>query len=373
MTFLRPRYLGNYSDSRDNNLNLLRFLAAFAVVWSHATLVVTGETVTEPLMQETGYTLGHLSVNVFFIISGFLIAQSLQRSKDLIEYFVARFLRLVPGLFVTAIVTALVIGPFMSELGAAGYFSQLATWTYVPLTSSMLIDNGELPGLFANAPSTFEVNGSLWTLRWEAMAYVGLALLGSAGLLATRLRFGVFFGLFLAIYIAITMWTDLRETIGAVDHIMRFGLCFLLGTFAYVYRNKIPVTLLIGLPLVLLPVLLRETGVYQLALVLAMGYAVFWLAYVPNGLVRKFNGWGDFSYGIYIYGFPVKQVMISLFPQLDAATLMLIASPIILLFAIASFYLVERPSMRKRVELVSRIRKWKPLNARAQTASLPAE
>lgn len=193
MNYTRPKMLGSYSDSRDNNLNLLRFLAAFAVVWSHATLVVTGETATEPLMQETGYTLGHLSVNVFFIISGFLIAQSLQRSKDLIEYFAARFLRLVPGLLVTAVVTAFVIGPFMSELDAAAYISQLATWTYVPLTSSMLIDNGELPGLFANAPSAYEVNGSLWTLRWEAMAYVGLAVLGSIGLLATRLRFGVFF------------------------------------------------------------------------------------------------------------------------------------------------------------------------------------
>jgi len=373
MNIFAPRTIGRYSDSRDNNLNLLRFLAAFAVVWSHAALVAYGDMAIEPLVLETGYTLGHLAVNVFFVISGFLIAQSLQRSKDLVEYFSARFLRLVPGLFVAAMVTAFIIGPLLSDLGIAGYFSQLATWAYVPLTSSMLIDNGELPGVFANVPSAHELNGSLWTLRWEALAYIGLAILGSVGLLTTKLRYGLFFGLFLALYIGVTLWSDLRDTIAPIDHVFRFGLCFLLGTFAFVYREKIPLSIFIGLPLATLPVLLRDTGLYQLALVTAIGYAMLWLAFIPKGNLRKFNNWGDFSYGIYIYGYPVKQVLITVLPQLDALALMAIASPIILTLAIASYYLVERPAMRQRFLVADRVRNWLMRIRHNRLAPSPAE
>lgn len=355
---IRPNLdnIGTYSDSRDNNLNLLRFIAAFAVVASHTAIVVGGDDAIEPLMVETGYTLGHLAVNVFFVISGFLIAQSLSRSRDMISYFSARFLRLVPGLFVASLVTAFVVGPLFTDQGLLGYFSHLSTWLYVPLTSSMLIDNGHLPGVFATAPVPFELNVPLWTLRWEALAYIGLAILGALGLMATKRRFAITLLAFAGLYFAVTIMTDLRETIAPVDHIMRFGLCFLVGSGAFIFRDKIPVTLILVVPLCLLPILLRDTAFYQFALILAIGYTIFWLAYVPAGPIRQFNKIGDFSYGIYIYGFLIKQMIIVIMPGLDAIKLMAIAAPIILLAAAASYYFVELPALQKRKQLAAKVR-----------------
>lgn len=350
------RTIEQFCNSRDNNLNLLRFFAAFAVVWSHAFIVVGGDLATEPLMNEVGYTLGHLAVNVFFVISGFLIAQSLVRSKDMFEYFSARFLRLIPGLFVASVITVFVIGPLFSNEGPPAYFSYLSTWAYVPLTSSMLVDNGQLPGVFANVPFALELNTPLWTLRWEAMAYVGLAVLGMLGLMSTKLRFAAVLALFVALYLVVTIYTDLRETIAPVDHIMRFGLCFLLGSAAYMFRDKIPVTLVLVIPLVLLPAVLRDTDFYQMAFILAIAYTTFWLAYVPAGFVRQYNKIGDFSYGIYIYGFPIKQIVITLMPELDPLSLMAIVTPLIIMVAAASFYFVERPALHKRHLLAAKMR-----------------
>jgi len=364
--------IGDFCNSRDNNLNLLRFLAAFAVVWSHAALVVGGEDAVRPLIVETGFALGHLAVNVFFIISGFLIAQSLDRSKDLFEYFSARFLRLMPGLFAAVLVTVFVIGPLVTTETISSYFAQLTTWIYVPLTGSLLIDNGTLPGVFSQAPLAYELNASIWTLRWEALAYVGLALLGALGLMSTRLRFGAVFGLFVVLYLLVTAYTDLRENIAPIDHLMRFGLCFLLGTAAFVFRNKIPVSLFLVVPACLLPALVSDSFLYQITLVVGLGFATFWLAYVPNGVVRQFNKIGDFSYGIYIYGFPIKQVLITFLPDLDAATLMLLASPIILAVAAASYYLIERPALKQRRSLAAWTRRVLRREAKSPEA-VPAE
>ncbi len=348
--------IDDYSKTKDNNFNLLRFLAAFAVVWSHTAIVVGGDYAVEPLMVEMGFTLGHLAVNVFFVISGFLIAQSLLRSSDMIAYFSARFLRLIPGLLVASFVTAFIVGPLFTNQSVIGYFSNLSTWLYVPFTGSLLQDNGTLPGVFADAPFAFELNTPLWTLRWEALAYIGLAVLGALGLMATKPRFTLIFVLFVILYFAITLMTDLRENIAPVDHVMRFGLCFLLGSGAYVFRKKIPVTLILLVPLCLLPIVLRDTAAYQFVLILAIGYTSFWLAYVPTGAIRHFNKLGDFSYGIYIYGFLIKQMIITIKPELDVIWLMVVATPSIILVAGASYYLIELPAMQKRKQFAASVR-----------------
>ena len=104
------RYLGDYSRGRDNNLNLIRMIAAAGVLVSHAWPLTMGSGAVQPLVRVTGHSLGTICVYVFFAISGFLIAASFDRS-DTIRFVAARVLRLVPGLFVSVAVVALLMGP----------------------------------------------------------------------------------------------------------------------------------------------------------------------------------------------------------------------------------------------------------------------
>lgn len=338
----------DYLKGRDNNFNLLRFIAAFSVVWSHATIVVYGNDAIEPLMREFGYTLGSLAVNVFFVISGFLMAQSYLRSRNLYYYAAARFMRLIPGLFVVSILAAFVMGPVFTTLNTGDYFAQADTWVYVPITTSMVDDLLTLPGVFETHPAYVEINTPLWTLRWEAAAYVGIAILGVLKGLENKRIFAVSGLLFIILFFSVTTFTDLRDQIAPADHFLRFGLCYLVGAAGYVYRSSIPLNSLGVTVLAIATFVLRNTEAYQFLLIVTIGYGTIWLAYVPAGLIRKFNDLGDYSYGVYIYGFPVKQMMFAIFPLLTPVPLFLLAAPLILVAASISFHLVEKPALDQR-------------------------
>ncbi|WP_299346995.1 acyltransferase [uncultured Maritalea sp.] len=347
-----------YMDGRNNNYNLLRFLAALSVVWSHAAIVVGGNDAIEPLSVELGYTLGSLAVNVFFVISGFLMAQSYVRSNSIWKYAAARILRLLPGLFVAALLSAFVFGPVFTQLSFLEYFAKLQTWLYVPITGSLVDDNQLLPGVFDNLPAAGEINTPLWTLRWEAAAYIGVAFLGLFGILADKKKFAAVLGAFFIAYFLISVATDLRDDFAPFDHMLRFGLCYLVGATGYIYRDKLPLNLPVVFALCLITFALSKTDAYQFALIVSLGYGTIWAAYVPSGTIRMFNNWGDFSYGIYIYGFTVKQMAISVLPWLSAPSLFLIATPITIALAAASYYFVEKPALSWRHDFADRMQAW---------------
>ncbi|MCZ4273354.1 acyltransferase family protein [Maritalea porphyrae] len=348
----------DYMDGRNNNYNLLRFLAAFSVVWSHAAIVVGGNDAVEPLSVELGYTLGSLAVNVFFVISGFLMAQSYLRSNDIWKYAAARVLRLIPGLFVAALLSAFLFGPLFTQLEFAEYFSTLQTWLYVPITSSLIDDYQNLPGVFEILPAAGEINTPLWTLRWEAAAYVGVGLLGIFGILANKKKFGAVLCIFVVLYFVISLATDLRTSLAPVDHMLRFGLCYLVGAAGFLYRESLPLNLPVFALLCLITFFVSTTEVYQFTLILTLGYGTIWAAYVPSRGNRAFNNWGDFSYGIYIYGFTVKQMVFSTLPEIETYTLFLIAAPITILLAAASYYIVEKPALSWRFKFATGLKEF---------------
>ena len=343
------KILDHYSHSRDNNFKLLRLIAAYAVVVSHARAHVFGDSAWELLQVETGYSLGNLAVNVFFIISGFLITQSFLRSTDVIEYITARVLRLVPGLLVAAFITAFIIGPLVTSATLGAYFGGLNTWIYVPLVSSLVAENSiELKGVFDTLVYQHEVNIPLWTLRWEFLSYLAIAVLGLSGILVSGWRFALVFALFVSTSIAITLYTDLRITHDAIDHALRLGYCYLLGAAFFTFRKFIPLSLLPGVFLWAITFAFRESGAYQMLLITALGYSALWLAFIPAGFIRNYNRFGDISYGVYIYGFLLGQVIMLYFPLLSPSELLAASAPVIFAAATLSYYLIEAPAMRER-------------------------
>ena len=172
--------------SRRNNFDALRLLAAVSVIFSHSFLIAEGTQKHEWLIRLTGNQsiLGLTGVFVFFAISGFLVTQSFEETGDPLRFLAKRALRIFPGLFVAALLSAFVLAPFVSTLEPSAYFSRPEPYRYV--IGNTLLDPTvhELPGvMFVNNPVGLEINGSMWTLRIEFMMYLMVLGLGMTRLL----------------------------------------------------------------------------------------------------------------------------------------------------------------------------------------------
>ena len=172
--------------SRDNNMDLIRFLAASAVIYAHAFNL---QNLRDPLESVTGRSTGSLAVAIFFSLSGFLIAKSITTRESLMEFLIARALRILPALLVVNFLVVIVAGLVWTNLGTGDFFANPESWSYFFWNSSLLKCQFQLPGVFEQNPYGPAVNGSLWTLPVEARMY-GLVFL--AGL--TSVLFGKIFG-----------------------------------------------------------------------------------------------------------------------------------------------------------------------------------
>lgn len=102
--------ISNYTNTRDNNYNLIRFLAAVLVLFTHSFALTYGSGNAEPLRYSLGITWGTIAVDVFFVTSGFLIAGSFFKRGNLIAFGWARILRIYPALFVALLFCVFVVG-----------------------------------------------------------------------------------------------------------------------------------------------------------------------------------------------------------------------------------------------------------------------
>lgn len=295
-------YLSDRDQGRDNNLNLIRALAASAVLVSHAYPIALGPGATQPLERVTGHTLGALSVYAFFVISGFLISMSFARSSSWVSFMAARILRLVPGLVVSLILVAFVLGPVVTALPPGAYFGDPATYAFVIRNTLLVPLQFTLPGVFETQPYT-AVEGSIWTLFYEVVCYMGVFVLGIAGLLARRGAMAVIFLAYLALWLVIEAQGAPHPRIASLQDL---SLPFVVGMAFYQWRARLPLSLWGVAVLGALAWAVQGLVIYDLALVLALSYAVFWVGYVPGGVLRRYNRLGDYSYGIYIYAFPLQ-------------------------------------------------------------------
>jgi peptidoglycan/LPS O-acetylase OafA/YrhL len=338
--------LASLSAGRDNNLNLIRMIAASAVLISHAYAITLGPTIPEPLEELLGQSLGALAVIVFFAISGFLITRSFERSATVAHWMRSRVLRLFPGLIVVLLITVAVLGPAVTTLPLSDYATDPRTLSYVPRNISLAFLQFGLPGVFQHNPYGDAINGSLWSLFHEVMCYVGVLVAGLVGLLASRRAAAAGFAVYLALYVLFHPAILGAAMPGKALVFRELSLPFALGAAAYVWRDAIVLrwsTVLIG---AVVTALLRPTPVFGDALAIWLTYATLCLAYLPGGAIRLYNRLGDYSYGFYIYAFPCQQLAQHLFGPMTPATNMALAAPATLLCAVLSWHFVEGPALR---------------------------
>ena len=335
--------LAELQAARDNNFNLLRLIAALLVIFSHCYPIALGDGSDEPLRRWLGVIYGSLAVDAFFVISGYLVLQSWQRQGDLLNFCRARLLRVMPAL-AGVLLFSIVLGIFFTSLPLAGYLADGETWKYFYKNLLMLKSEYSLPGVFLDVPYPDVVNGSLWTLRYELKMYLGLAVLGLLGLLRGKV-FGFFLLGYLAWYLfanwALLAWPKLDVS----AEMLRLSFCFVLGGVCAHYARYLILRLEICLVLVAGGWLSIGSPLFQTLISLLIAYGVLYLAYVPKGWLLQFNRLGDYSYGTYLYAFPIQQALTALIPGLQPWPMFAYASLLTLACAVFSWHLIEKPAL----------------------------
>jgi peptidoglycan/LPS O-acetylase OafA/YrhL len=333
--------------SRDrNNFDLVRLGLALAVVVSHAFSITTGLPDHEPLKISTGFTLGEHAVNGFFAISGFLVTMSFDR-RDWRDYVVARVLRIAPALIAATLAVGLVLGLALTRLPATEYLASPSLWRFVTATLTEFKSNTSLPDVFAQNPFKAPL-ATVWTLRYEVFCYLGVLILGLAGLLRRR-RMVLVSVAGLAFALAGLGIVDPDASKG-VETALRLPLIFAAGGAVYLWRERVPLSAGLAVAILFAAVLLHETFAYRPMLFLAETYGILWLGLTRG--VPTIDPKADLSYGTYLYGWPVQQALVALFPSAAALTLLMPALAITLAAAALSWHLVEKPSLALKARML---------------------
>jgi len=349
------------SALKRNNFDTIRLAMALLVVWSHSFALYYGSEASEPLSILMGgtYDSGNLGVLVFFVISGFLICHSYFNCKNVLQFLNRRVRRIYPGYMAATLIGAFVIVPLFSSRTLNDYsISEILK----AFGLNLLLQNYIPPtDVFGKGV----INGSLWSIPYEFWCYLGLAMLGITCVLSKR-------AICVAIIVATLagrFWLDLtgrKPGGGFVGLIIGWPYlwfailpCFMCGVVAYLYRDALPRSrwLLIGglLLLVLAANLpaepLSRKLITDLLFPPLIAYATFYLAFSKTIKLHDAARWGDFSYGTYLYAFPIQLMLLASLGKDIAFPLYVVLSMVLSLTAgVISWHLIEcwfLPSRRR--------------------------
>lgn len=341
---------------RANNFDSLRLIFAVLVIFSHSFPITRGSNSTEPLSMLTNgqLTIGKISVWGFFVISGFLITHSWQRVPSVGKYLMRRISRIYPGFAVNAMLTALVLVPIAAD--PVAYFP-VSFSSF--LLNTLRLQSFEYPPVFVHNPGGGVLNGSLWSVPFEFWCYLGVMVLGLAGLLRRRWVVVVLFLLVIAfhLYLDVTGYLPGGGILGRVVGYPVFWATvlpfFLAGTIFQLYGG----CRLLRAPFVgPAAVLLFSSNFIPHGFVITMptcgAYLLMALAYLPLLHPLNLGRFGDFSYGTYLYAFPIQQLLEQYaHGHISPWLLFASATPFALLLGVLSWFLVERHFLQRNSQL----------------------
>lgn len=356
-------------DTRRNNFDFLRLFLALLVVVTHS-FTVMGRESEEPInrLSQCQDSFGSVAVGGFFVISGFLITQSWCRSRTAWAYFRKRILRIYPAFIAATLFLAFVICPLGADREARVFapiqFAKIVAHSvtlapYVCRHVFTIAHNG------TRMPQYAQLDSPMWTIAYEFMCYIGVALLAWVGILRRRgLVLVILAG---AIVLAFCFrrypeeatrpqwlhWLTLIDhhwpaQLGIFNRWPRLAAFFLAGGAYYLYREELPLKILPAL-LCFISLLLGACWPEVWAVILPTfgTYFILWFALNPRIPLHAFAKHGDFSYGAYLYAWPVQQLAVLWFGTAFSPWLLVACViPLSVLAGWCSWHLVEKRFIR---------------------------
>ncbi len=337
------------AGGRTTGFDYLRIGLATAVLCSHSIDVSYGVRFTNDFENGPIRPLIAILLPMFFALSGFLVAGSLDRCRSLVSFIGLRVIRLAPALAFETVLAALILGPLLTALPLGAYFSD----SLLPRYFLNIVGDIQylLPGLFADNPWPNTVNAQLWTLPYELMCYIVLASLALFGVYRRRQAFALVVVALNLILLAHYVIKAMSE--GWNAHPVAPGpslvLAFLYGIVFHLYRDKIPHSPRLGLTAGVLALAFFIHPATDYLVPPLAAYVCVWLGLMrprPSVLTRH----GDYSYGIFLFGFPIQQAMTHLMGPAYQTWYWNIATalPLTILFAMLSWHAVEKPALALR-------------------------
>ncbi|GAA1421041.1 acyltransferase family protein [Catellatospora coxensis] len=326
-------------DPRKNSLNALRLLLAAAVIVSHAPQVAGWR---DPY-KWGDLEIGGWAVAGFFAISGWLITGSRLR-LDMRQFLWNRVVRIYPGYWAALAVTAFLLAPMSLAFDAGASWDPVSALRYVVANATLVEVQQKIQHTLLGAPYDATWNLSLWTLMYEFACYVGVGVLLSFGY-ARRERW-VTLAVFavLAAGTAAFEFTD-ADVPGIVSMSFRLGSFFLAGAVLKRYADVIPSVWWLAAAATAVLGVLWATGTVKAFAALPLGYLTMYLGgRLPLHRIGRRN---DISYGVYIYAFPLQQLL-AMAGATAWGVVGYIAATVVAVvpFAAASWFLVEKPALR---------------------------
>lgn len=341
---------------QNNNFNLVRVLAAFAVLYSHSYALTDGKGLTEPFRAALGMSLGGLAVDIFFVISGFLVCGSLLRRQSALDFIRGRLYRIYPALIIMVALTVLLVGPLLTSLPLADYLGHKDTFKYFYKNATLIGGvTYKLPGVFEANPYPLAVNGSLWTLPEELRMYASLLGLWLALALLGMRREKAMCVAVLLVSVGALVWRCTELVLGGAEGggARLLGMFFVGAAFKVFWRPSLLDWRLFGLCSVVLLGSAVEPRAFALAVTVVLPYWVLFIAQVPSGPLRLYNHCGDYSYGLYLYAFPIQQAIAACMPGIGLWSMVALATMATFICAVVSWHAVEKPAL-------ARLRRSKP-------------
>ncbi|WP_243039098.1 acyltransferase family protein [Dyella sedimenti] len=331
---------------RANNFDALRLIAASAVIFGHAHPLTAS-----PDLGLLGNSVQATAVKIFFVISGYLIYTSWDLQPNWLAYLRKRALRIFPALIVICLLTIFIAGPLLTEIPVLQYFGYRHTYFY--MANAFLYPVYDLPGVFGSNQYPVAVNGSLWSLPVEFSMYL---LLPVIWILQQKTRLRALFPAFTLLLCATSIWfvrvdqPQKHPVFYGTDLISLLDVApfFFLGATARHLRLEKYLEPGFGLFLVIAFALIQPSSriAAEVSLYLLVPYVTLALALASNKLLSQAGHFGDFSYGIYLYGFLFQQIVDALsHGRLGPWGNTLLSLPPTVALAVLSWHFVEKPML----------------------------
>ncbi|MGP4018551.1 acyltransferase family protein [Saccharopolyspora sp. 5N708] len=326
----------------------IRMIGAVLVIYGHSSpLAGSGDLFPSDwaLQPDEGVLMG------FFAMSGFQITESWIRDPHPARFAAKRVLRLWPPMLTVSLGMALLVGPLVTTLPVGEYFAAHGTWAYIINNAGLLSLKHELPGVFVHNPWPNAVNGSLWTLPMELLAYGGLYALLLLGAGKYRYRWLAVIGL-----VGLVVWDRYLEQLPGgesagsflsvpVESLVAFLVAFAFGVVLNLYR--IPLSPLAAITGIVVLVLMPNSVTASFWMTFVVSYAVVVAGHFWPSRLEVPGVWVNGSYGVYVWGFPIQQLLAM--GGIHNQWLMLVcAAPLAYFVGTLSWKFIEEPTMKLR-------------------------